>query len=266
MLGFGKKIEVPGYSYCAISTNYIVVAKAKDAQMAVIDLQDVSVLHEMLSGGHTSTVTCIKVFENRAASCAYDLTVKIWDLQRKQLIFTLRGHWEKIWTVDLTDAYAASGGDDQVIRIWDLTHSGNQLQVLTGHVDTVMIVKFDPSKADSRIFSSGYDGSVKHWDFQKGECLRTFSGHSSVVFDLCVDDYVLVSVGRNSEVIIWDRHSGRCLRRLLGHANDVKCVDILSDSCSLISGSYDNRAICWKFNLPASTAIPADEEGEDEKA
>jgi WD40 repeat protein len=70
----------------------------------------------------------------------------------------------------------------------------------------------------------------------------------------------------SSEVIIWDRHSGKMLRRLVGHTSDVKCVDILSDSTSLISGSYDNKAICWKFTMPSSAQISAEEEADDEKA
>jgi WD40 repeat protein len=77
-----------------------------------------------------------------------------------------------------------------------MTRSGRLHTTLHGHTDTVMVVRFDPGKPDSRIFSSGYDGLVKYWDFQKGECLKTFVGHSSVVFDLCVDDYIIVSVGR----------------------------------------------------------------------
>ena len=91
----------------------------------------------------------------------------------------------------------ASGGDDSTIRLWD-TASGELLNTLRGHTDTVWSVVFSP---DGQMLASGsWDGTIRFWDVANGVQLYTLEGRgriSSVAFS--PDGQTLASGSYNSD-------------------------------------------------------------------
>lgn len=69
----------------------------------------------------------------------------------------------------------------------------------------------------------------------------------------------IVSGGSDKTVIIWDVSTGLPIRRLRGHASDVTCVKYNEESSAIISGSFDNKVMCWdarsKKNDPVQVRI-----------
>jgi WD40 repeat protein len=63
-----------------------------------------------------------------------------------------------------------SGSVDCTVCLWDVA-SGTLRAELTGHTETAYDVAFNPE--GSAIFSCGYDGTLKVWDVQTGECVNT---------------------------------------------------------------------------------------------
>ena len=72
----------------------------------------------------------------------------------------------------------ASGFDDKTVKLWDVT-SGECLQTLEGHSDSVRSVSFSPD--GTKVASGSFDDTVKLWDVTSGECLQTLEGHSDGV-------------------------------------------------------------------------------------
>jgi platelet-activating factor acetylhydrolase IB subunit alpha len=82
---------------------------------------------------------------------------------------------------------------------------------------------------------------IKLWDFESGQCIKTFSGHdhsvSSVRFLKSND--ALVSASRDKTMKVWDLESGYCKKTFSGHDAWVRVVRVSPDGKSLATASVD---------------------------
>ncbi|MDQ6652813.1 MAG: WD40 repeat domain-containing protein, partial [Acidobacteriota bacterium] len=101
---------------------------------------------------------------------------------------------------------------------------------------------------DGRTLITGnFNGTVKLWDVAKGRLLRTFDGHSDVVYKgvLSPDEKLLASCSRDGKIKIWDPATGRELRTLTGHTRPIKAVAFTPDGKTLASVSNDGTLRLW---------------------
>ncbi|HBL57444.1 MAG TPA: hypothetical protein DDZ80_02455, partial [Cyanobacteria bacterium UBA8803] len=95
------------------------------------------------------------------ASGSNDRTVKLWNLQGKELL-TLTRHQGLVLSVSFSPdgQTIASGSNDGTVKLWNL--QGKELLTLTGHQREVNSVSFSPD--GQTIASASYDGTVILWD------------------------------------------------------------------------------------------------------
>ncbi|KAI1052527.1 hypothetical protein LB507_007680 [Fusarium sp. FIESC RH6] len=163
--------------------------------------------------GHDNGVTCLQFDDNILATGSYDTTIKIWNIETGEVIRTLRGHSSAVRTLQFDDSKLISGSFDKTIKIWNWQtgeclntlqcHNEGVLSVhydgctlasgsidktikvssfktketfcLRGHTDWVNHVRIDsPSRV---VFSASDDLSVKLWDIETRQCIKTFLGH-----------------------------------------------------------------------------------------
>ena len=90
-------------------------------------------------------------------------------------------------------------------------------QSATNNITTLQDVALD--KDGKLLASCSADMSVKLWDFQTYECIKTMHGHdhnvSSVAF-LPTSDYI-VSSSRDKTIKMWEVSTGFCVRTYTGH-------------------------------------------------
>jgi WD40 repeat protein len=101
----------------------------------------------------------------------------------------------------------ATGGDDNSVLIWDVEKGEQLVRPLRGHSKEVYAVAFSPDDKGRWIASGGEDGKVKIWDSQTGKLLRTFRGHTDLIFSVEFsppDGRLLVSGSRDHTVKVWD--------------------------------------------------------------
>jgi WD40 repeat protein len=94
------------------------------------------------------------------ASASGDKSIKLWDAQSGQELFSLEGHNRWVAGVHFSPdgKRLASAGADGVIRLWD-TSCGQELVALKGHVGIVSGITFSPN--GDLLASSGYDGTIR---------------------------------------------------------------------------------------------------------
>src|SRR5262245_62991905 len=90
-----------------------------------------------------------------------------------------------------------------------------------------------------RLAAGGKKNTVKIWDVETRQELRTLEGHNGEVYTVAFspdkDGRWLASAGEDSAVKIWDSHSGAFVRNFRGHTGLV---------CSL-AFSPDGRLLAW---------------------
>jgi WD40 repeat protein len=114
--------------------------------------------------GHLGAVYGVAIAPDgrQLISSSWDRTIKIWDLQTRQVLHSLTGHGLPSTTLAISPngKTFASGSYDATIKLWDLA-TGQLQATLTEHSKAVTSVIFSP---DGKTLASGSsDGTVKVW-------------------------------------------------------------------------------------------------------
>lgn len=114
-------------------------------------------------------------------------------------------------------------------------------KVFKGHTDGIMCLQFD----DAILATGSYDSTIKIWNIETGEEIRTLVGHDSGVRALMFDERKLISGSLDHTLKIWNWRTGECLSTLPGHTGGVICLHF-NDNL-LASGSVDTTIKIWNF-------------------
>jgi WD40 repeat protein len=116
--------------------------------------------------------------------------------------------------VVLGEGLVASGGDDLTIKIWDL----KKLQLLRTLKQKNIMNCLVEYKGLIVSFSKGW---FTYWDPTTGEPVRSFKGHSSNVDKFCVIGDLLASGEEDYSIKLWNYETGNCVKTLMGHSEAI---------------------------------------------
>jgi F-box/WD-40 domain protein MET30 len=114
-------------------------------------------------------------------------------------------------------------------------------KLFPGHTDGIICLQFD----DEILATGSYDTTIKIWNIDTAEEIRSLVGHRSGVRALQFDDTKLISGSMDSTLKIWNYRIGQCISTLSGHTGGVICLHF--DSTLLVSGSVDKTIKVWNF-------------------
>ena len=99
----------------------------------------------------------------------------------------------------------------------------------------------------TKIISGSKDNTIKIWDANTEECLKTLAGHSDYVASVAYspDGTKIISGSEDNTIKIWDANTGECLKTLEGHSFPVRSVAYSPDGTKIISGSLDYTIKIW---------------------
>lgn len=115
------------------------------------------------------------------------------------------------------------------------------LKIFKGHTNGVMCLQFD----DNILATGSYDNTIKIWDIDSGECLRTLQGHTLGVRALQFDDTKLISGGFDRTIRVWNWRTGEQVAEYIGHTDAI--IGLNFDGNILASGSADKTIKIWNF-------------------
>ncbi|KAK0640797.1 WD40-repeat-containing domain protein [Cercophora newfieldiana] len=161
--------------------------------------------------GHTHSVRAISAHADTLVSGSYDSTVKVWRISTGELLHTLVGHNQKVYSVVLDHKRnrCISGSMDSLVKIWDLD-TGDCLYTLEGHSLLVGLLDL----RDERLVSAAADSTLRIWDPENGKCKSTLMAHTGAITCFQHDGRKVIS-GSEKTVKMWDIHTGECVQDLL---------------------------------------------------
>ena len=106
-------------------------------------------------------------------------------------------------------------------------------KILKGHTKNLISVLVK----DNLIISGSLDKTIRIWDIDSGECLKTLKGHKDWVNSVFVKDNLIISGSWDNTINIWDINSCSCIKTLEGHRHWIESVFVKDNL--IISGSDD---------------------------
>jgi glucose repression regulatory protein TUP1 len=192
-----------------------------------------------------------------------DQAVRIWDIKRRAVRFTLSGHLGHVYSVDTCNdgRLLASGSGDQSVKLWNI-QNGQEERTLNcsghkkGNGDGITSVSFSP-RAPYRIATGSLEKTVRVFDVETGELLHNFRQHADSVYSVAFssDGRYLLSGSLDKNVILWDlaAPSPNNYTIFKGHTDFVLSVAFSLDGRLLLSGSKDRTVTFWDPRIPSGS-------------
>lgn len=112
-----------------------------------------------------------------------------------------------------------------------------------GHTGGILCCAFDNQ---GLLMSGSYDKTIKIWNTDTGELLRTLVGHTMGVKALAFDEQKLITGGLDKVLKVWNWRTGECISSYPGHREGVISVDFYDKI--IVSGSADKTIKVWHID------------------
>jgi WD40 repeat protein len=107
-----------------------------------------------------------------------------------------------------------------------------------------------------RVVSASRDRTLRVWDLESGQRVRTLEGHTGYVMAVAItpDGRRAVSASSDQTLRLWDLESGQSLHPLEGHTGEVSGVAITPDGRRAVSASVDKTLRVWDWRAAKACA------------
>jgi WD40 repeat protein len=141
--------------------------------------------------------------------------------------------------------------DNRLLRIWDTT-SHQRLETWSNHDASTIRIAYQPQGTQIATADANSDGkgkvvdvAIHLWNPNKGEILRTLTGHTDLIYGLAynADGTRLASASLDGTARIWDVRTGEAISLPVG--SPVLDVAFSSDGLNLATANYSGAVQLW---------------------
>lgn len=189
--------------------------------------------------------------EQILASSACSSSIKLWNTQTKQLLYTLDGHHDTVESLifNAQSSMLASSDASGEILLWDII-TGTLLHRLATHTLPFGKIVFNKSGtmvAATACVSSECTYSTILWDSATGRVLRAFDNNSEISRSIAFHPILPIAAmtSNNYSVAVNDISSGERIALLTGHTSQIVDIAYSHDGSLLASLSIDGTIVIW---------------------
>ncbi len=208
------------------------------------------------SGGLLRTIeldhgpaTSIALLGNRVLTGHGEGQIDLWDVDRADKISSFRRNEAHVWAVTFAgepERFAA-GGHDWKVSLWDARLKEGPVHVFEGHESAAKALAFSPS--GPHLASAGADRTVKLWNTDTLDLVRTYRGHKDFVTTLAFspNGRMLASAALDGQIRLWSTSSGRLFQIMRGHKGRVGGLAFSPAGDLLVSCGDDGMVRFWNL-------------------
>lgn len=199
---------------------------------------------------HSDWVRCLSFTPDgtKLVSGSFDKTIKVWQLNQGQAIYTLTDHVKGVFALAVSPdgKLLASSSWDELIKLWNL-ETGTLLQNLTHHRASVRSLAIS---ADSKTLIGGsFDRTISLWNLVDGGIVKTISDSESIAaISLSPNGKFVASTGDDGTVKIWSLTTGTLLVTSSGNQHCLGSLVVSPDSQTIAAGTVNGYVVLWKLN------------------
>jgi WD40 repeat protein len=132
-------------------------------------------------------------------------------------------------------------GDLRLYRVSDWKLLG----VLRGHDDVIFSVAFSPD--GKQLISASFDHSLRLWDVEKLQPMRSYAHHSDFVYAVgfAPSGKQIVSASKDRTVQLFDVETGKSVFTFSGMEQDVMAVAFRPDGKGIVSSGFEPAVWWW---------------------
>jgi WD40 repeat protein len=288
----GNKTINSGYPVCRLTiplqTQVTAIASLNNERLVLGSKNEISLFEgenkniTTISKEIKGRINClIRLSNGKVASGGQDTTIKIWDIDKKQLVSTLTGHTSMIWEIrELDGNRLISASDDNKSKIWDLkTKKNEDLCKSHRHISGLAILKNNKVVVASGKNIFLYDLKTKEqesfldisvWtlkELSNGDVAAGLGngllyiiqvtdeliiktkfprGHNKTInYIIELDNHKIVTSSDENDLILWDPNDPESMYMLKGHTDLVTCLCFISGT-RFVSTSKDKTLKIWE--------------------
>ncbi|CDO73623.1 hypothetical protein BN946_scf185014.g93, partial [Trametes cinnabarina] len=225
--------------------------------------------------GHEHTISSVRFMpgDQQIVSASRDQTIRIFDVASTSVNLLPCLHF-------VDGRLIATCSNDQSARIIDPL-TGETKMELRDHQHTIEVVVFAPvssypairelaglpntdrsNRSGAYVATGARDKTIKIWDTQTGQLLRTLQGHDNWVRSLVFhpSGKFLLSASDDKTIRVWELSTGRCVKTVEAHGHFINCMawgpQAPADSTKTNGASGPGKAEPEKFvNVVATGSV-----------